>query len=84
MKLIPKSQMIHKDWKDFACYPKQGSNIVLHVKGYQIRQNKNIHDFVSITNFNAASFDVRDFTPKIEGVTWNYSWLPIETLKADE
>lgn len=80
MQLISKRDMITKEWKTFTHYPKQGSNIVLHIRGYRIRENKYCHDFVNLTNFNACYFDKRDFTPNIKYVVWDYSWLPITSL----
>lgn len=80
MRLIPKKDMIAKEWTTFEHYPKQGAYIVLHIRGYRIRENKYCHDFISLANFDARYFDKRDYTPCIKFVTWDYSWLPITSL----
>lgn len=80
MELIPKIEMIGRAWGTFEQYPRQGEDIVLHINGYKIRENKYCHDFFRIEHFNAKTFDARDFTPRIDGVTWNYSWLPTKKL----
>lgn len=80
MQLIPKRDMIAKEWITFEHYPKQGANIVLHIRGYRIRENKYCHDFISLSNFDALHFDKRDYTPSIKFVTWDYSWLPTTSL----
>lgn len=67
-------------WKTFETYPHQKSDIILHIKGYRIRANTYCHDFVRIENFNAAHFDKRDYTPALPSITWDYEWLPTETL----
>lgn len=72
--------MIAKDWTTFEHYPKQGAYIVLHVRGYRIRENKYCHDFIAISNFDARFFDKRDYIPNIKFVVWDFSWLPITTL----
>lgn len=79
--LIPKRQMLTKKWNGFDKYPKNGSDIVLHISAYHIRGNKNSHDFIPIKQFNAISFCMRDYVPPMTGVSWQFSWLPMEELK---
>ncbi len=79
--LMSKELMIRVNkWKNFETYPHQHENIILHIKGYRIRENKYCHDFIQIKNFDAIAFDKRDYTPVIESIVWNYEWLPTKTL----
>lgn len=80
MELIPKRKMISQQWNTFENYPKYRSDIVLHIKGYQIRSNRYYHDFIRIPNFNGKTFNPRKFTPKMQSVVWEYSWLPTSQL----
>lgn len=72
--------MITKEWNTFERYPQQGANIVLHIRGYRIRENKYCHNFLEVNDFDARSFDKRDFTSYIKSVVWDYSWLPTTAL----
>lgn len=81
MQLISKQDMITKEWLSFDRYPQQGSDIILHIRGYYIRENKYCHDFVRLFRFHAMYFDKRDYTPKIKSVVWDYSWLPVKALE---
>lgn len=80
MELIPKNEMVGHAWGTFERYPRQGEDVVLHVKGYKVRENKFYHDFHRIPRFNVKTFDARDYTPQMESVTWSYSWLPAKKL----
>jgi hypothetical protein len=81
MQLIPKKEMLKLDnWRTFEHYPKQGSTIMLHIKGYGIRENKLYHAFADIKNFDAKCFDQRYYTPTNSNVVWSYSWLPITSV----
>lgn len=81
MELISKREMLKLNtWRTFERYPLQGSSIVLHVQGYRIRENKNIHDFISIYKFNPKTFNPRKYIPKQEGTVWTYSWQPMKNL----
>lgn len=80
MRLISKKEMIERKWITFERYPKKNADIVLHIRGYRIRENKYCHDFIALSNFDASYFDKRDFTPNIKFVTWDYSWLPMTSL----
>lgn len=83
MELISKREMINQQWNTFERYPKCRSDIVLHVRGYQVRSNKYYHDFVRITSFNSQTFNPRKCTPKRQGVVWSYTWLPTSQLQAN-
>lgn len=79
--LMSKKLMVRVNkWNTFETYPAQGDDIILHIRGYQIRENKYNHDFIHIQGFDASSFDKRDYTPNISSVAWSYSWLPTESL----
>lgn len=81
MQLIPKQEMMKLNtWKTFERYPKQNKTIVLHIRGYCFRENKNVHDFLVLPNFDATKFNPRQYVPKQGMTTWNYSWLPITNL----
>lgn len=80
MDLIYKEDMTHKKWRTFEHYPKQGEDIVLHVKGYRIRENKYCHDFVRIRNFDGATFQPSVYAQQIKSVVWKFSWLPVSQL----
>lgn len=84
MPLIQKVDMIDKDWRTFEHYPQHRSDIVLHISGYRVRKGKRCHDFIRIKRFNAKTFDKRDYTPTIESVKWDYSWLPSKFLEAPQ
>lgn len=79
-RLISKKEMLGKDWNDFDKYPKNGDNIMLHIIAHHIGENKNSHDFIPVVGFNAASFCMRDYIPKMAGVSWICTWLPMEEL----
>ncbi len=74
MQLIPKEEMIHRDWRTFEHYPKPGSDIILHIKGYRIRENKYVHDFIRIRPFDASTFDPKEYVPQNRSTIWKYSW----------
>lgn len=76
MKLTVKKELIKKQWRSFEKYPIQGSDIVLHLVAYHIRQNKKTHVFIKIDGFNAIDFDVREYLPSLKEVSWSFSWLP--------
>lgn len=78
--LIPKQEMINCKWRTFEHYPRQGADIVLHIKGYHIRENKYCHDFIRIPNFNGIAFNPNEYVPKRQSVVWKFSWLPISSL----
>lgn len=80
MQLISKKDMIAREWITFDHYPQQGTCIMLHIRGYRVRENKYCHDFIDIPNFDAFHFDKRDYTPDIKSTTWDYSWLPVTSL----
>lgn len=82
MKLISQSVMMKLKWRTFEEYPEQGVTIVLHVKGYMVRENKNVHQFHTI-KFDALKFDKREFTPELSGTVWEYTWLPVEGLMVE-
>lgn len=84
MELVSKKQMIGYEWRSFEHYPKNGSDIMLHVKGRSRLENKVFHDFVRIRNFNCVSFNPRRYNPPKIGVAWGYSWLPVTNLIADD
>lgn len=73
-RLMSKLDMLKESWSSFERYPKNNSSIVLHICGHNKQENKNLHDFVQIDNFDAVSFDKTAFTPKANGILWNYSW----------
>ena len=83
MELIATRQMISQDWNTFERYPEQGSDIMLHVKGYKVRENKYYHDFVRITSFDGKKFHPARYIKNMQGVAWSYTWLPVFKLKAD-
>lgn len=76
MELIAKKKLIRKEWHSFERYPIQGSDIVLHLVAYHIRQNKKSHVFIRINAFNAMDFDIREYLPPMKMVSWSFSWLP--------
>lgn len=80
MELIPKQNMINLNWRTFERYPEQGSDIVLHTKGYRIRENKYCHGFIRIGNFDSITFDARSFVQQNKNIMWTYSWLPTSQL----
>lgn len=82
--LISKEEMIHQSWYGFDKYPKLGEAIVLHIAARHIKENKISHDFIPIKSFNTYFFDWRQYAPKMKGVSWNVSWLPIDKLKAND
>lgn len=80
MELISKQDMIKREWNTFEHYPKQGMDIVLHIKGYHIRNNKYSHDFIRILKFDGTSFTSIKYIPKTQSIIWRYSWLPVSKL----
>lgn len=82
MELITKQEMMGREWRTFERYPNQDADVVLHIKGYVVRKNKNIHDFIRIPKFNAWTFNPRVYASDNEGVTWSFSWLPTSLLIA--
>lgn len=80
MQLISKAEMITRKWRTFEHYPKQNEEIVLHIKGYRIRENKYVHDFIRIPNFDGRQFAPKDYVPKRLSVIWKFSWLPASEL----
>ena len=85
MRLMSKNDMLHQQWKTFEHYPKQGSTVILHIRGYRVRENIYCHDFITISKFNALSFDKRDFTPNLGSfIKWDFSWLPQKTLMINQ
>lgn len=81
MDLISKEDMINERWRTFEHYPKQGEDIVLHVKGYRVRENKYCHSFIRIHHFDGKSFQPNSYVQKIQSVVWKFSWLPASQLK---
>ncbi len=81
MQLIPKADMIGKEWLTFERYPLQNTDIVFHVRGYHIRENKFSHDFIRIKQFDAKTFDKTAYRPNWKSVVWKYTWLPTKALK---
>lgn len=77
MDMMCKESMIHKKWKTFEHYPKQGEDIVLHVKGYRVRENKYCHDFIRIHQFDAKTFQPYSYVQEIQSVVWKFLWLPV-------
>lgn len=71
-----KMKLIDRDWRSFEKYPKDRSNIMLHVMGHVVKGNTTLHDFFSI-KFNTKKFSPRAYIKQIAGVTWSYSWLPL-------
>lgn len=80
MQLISRQKMLFCDWRSFEHYPKQNADIVLHIKGYHIRNNKNSHDFIRIPKFDGMTFNPKRYTPNMKSVVWTYSWLPVSRL----
>lgn len=80
MELIPKQEMISRQWRTFEHYPSQDDDIVLHIKGYRIRENKYVHDFIRIPRFNGKQFSPSDYVPKRLSIIWRFSWLPSSEL----
>lgn len=81
MQLMQKEDMLLQEWNTFEHYPKQGSSIVLHIRGYKIRASKYCHDFIAIPRFNARSFDKTSYIPDIDSlIKWEYTWLPQKSL----
>lgn len=78
--LIPKRLMLQREWIGFDKYPENGTDIVLHITAHHIKENKNGHDFIPIRKFNAMSFCLQDYIPKMTGVSWHCSWLPMKGL----
>ena len=76
MELISKREMMHREWRTFERYPEQGADVVLHVKGYRIRENKYVHDFIRLLKFNGKTFNPKAFTPIDKNTVWTYLWLP--------
>ena len=79
-RLISKKEMLGKDWNDFDKYPKNGDSIMLHIIAHHIGENRNSHGFIPVVGFNAASFCLRDYIPKMTGVSWECTWLPMKEL----
>lgn len=80
--LIPKQEMVNRKWRTFEHYPRQEADIILHIKGYRIRENKYCHDFIRILDFNGVTFNPTKYAPKIQSVVWSFSWLPTSQLIA--
>lgn len=80
MPLIPKQEMMTRKWRTFEHYPKQQEDIVLHIRGYHIRSNKYVHDFIRILKFDGRHFSPKSYTHKRQSVVWNFSWLPTSEL----
>lgn len=80
--LVSKQEMVNRKWNTFEHYPEQGADIVLHVKGYRIRENKYCHDFIRIPVFNGITFNTTKYAPKLQSVVWKFSWLPVSQLRA--
>ena len=78
--LIPKQEMASLKWRTFKRYPGQGSDIVLHIKGYRIRENRYCHDFIRVPRFDGTTFHPAGYTPKIGNMVWDFSWLPASSL----
>lgn len=83
MQLINKQEMMAKNWNSFDHYPRINTDIVLHIRGYLVRENKYIHDFYEVYKFDARFFDCTKYIPKNikERIVWEYSWLPISELE---
>lgn len=74
-KEFKQDMMSIKDWKNFGEYPKAGSSIVLHVKGFRLTDKKVLHGFHDIEKFDAKTFDKVSYVPQVESTNWEYSWL---------
>lgn len=72
-----KEYLIGLEWNSFSTYPEQGSCIYLHCSAL----DGQVHKFIKIQRFNAVKFDARKIVERFEEkLTWQFSWLPIESI----
>lgn len=77
MELKDRERLLRHTWNSFEKYPKYNENIMLHVIGNVVGENRVLHDFVPM-RFNAKKFDPADHIKQRKGVQWKFSWLPLK------